>query len=64
VAIDKASYDLVTGQASLAGCKLEQPAGPGVDKFKAAWEHTQGLIQITYGVEIGLGSADYEIVEI
>jgi len=64
VAIDKASYDLVTGQASLPGCKLINPLGPGVDKFKAVWEKTQGLLQITYGQEIGLGSAEYELVEV
>lgn len=64
VAIDKASYDLVNAQTTLAGCKLEHTLAPGEDKFKGAWEHTQGLIQITYGQEIGLGTADYELIEI
>ncbi|MFH1035202.1 MAG: DUF362 domain-containing protein [Pseudomonadota bacterium] len=64
VAIDKASYDLVTGQSSLANSKIGPAMGPGTDKFKAVWEHTQGLIQITYGEEIGLGSSQYELIEI
>ncbi|MCB2188790.1 MAG: DUF362 domain-containing protein [Deltaproteobacteria bacterium] len=64
VAIDQASYDLVTTQTSLAGCKLETPCGPGADKFAAAWAHTQGLTQITYGAEIGLGTAEYELIAI
>ncbi len=64
VAIDKASYDLVTAQASLANCLLETPLGAGEDKFQAAWQHSQGLTQITYGEQIGLGSADYELIEI
>ncbi len=64
VAIDKASYDLVQAQTSLANSKLELPLGPGQDKFGAAWAHTQGLTQITYGEQIGLGTAQYELIEI
>lgn len=64
VAIDKASYDLVTAQMSIGGSILEQPVGPGEDKFRAVWEHTRSLMQITYGEEIGLGSSDYELISI
>ena len=64
MAIDKASYGLVCGQVSLSNSKLEIPLGPGADRFKAAWRHTQGLTQITDGEEIGLGVADYLLIEI
>ena len=64
VALDKASYDLVTAQMSIGGSILEQPVGPGNDKFRAVWEHTRGLMQITYGEEIGLGNSEYELISI
>ncbi len=64
VALDKASYDLVNAQMSIGGSILEQPVGPGEDKFRAVWEHTRSLMQITYGEEIGLGSSDYELISI
>lgn len=64
VAIDKASFDLVNNQASLENSLLELPMAAGTDKFTAAWKHTQGLIQVTYGQEIGLGSAEYELIEL
>lgn len=64
VAIDKASYDMVTSQVGLAGCKLDHHCDSGQDKFQAAWGHTMGPRQISYGQEIGLGQADYELIEI
>ncbi len=64
VALDKASYDLVTAQMSIGRSILEQPVGPGHDKFQAVWEHTRGLMQITYGEEIGLGVSEYELISI
>ena len=64
VAIDKASYDLVNQQQGFENSLLECNFEPGEDKFKGIREHTQGTIQIDYGVEIGLGSADYELIKL
>ncbi len=63
VALDKASYDLVTGETGLPHSILDQTA-PGQDKFGAVWKNAQCLTQITYGEEIGLGSSKYELVEV
>ncbi len=64
VALDKASYDLVTAQASIERSILDRPVASGQDKFGAVWQHTRGLMQITYGEEIGLGTSEYEMIEI
>jgi len=51
VAIDKASFDLVN-----RAC--------GKDIFKATHPEQDGLKQLKYAQEIGLGSIDYELVEL
>ncbi len=61
VAIDKASYDLVTQAQSLHPMTNN---GVGIDKFTHRWEHTHGYHQIEYAAEIGLGSLDYELIKI
>lgn len=37
---------------------------PGADKFKGVWENTDGLIQLRYGAQIGLGNFDYGLIEV
>ena len=64
VAIDKASYDLVNKQKGFEETELKANFNPGEDKFKGVAEHTQGELQFIYGEEIGLGSQDYEIINI
>ncbi|GFK92383.1 Ferredoxin-2 [Fundidesulfovibrio magnetotacticus] len=64
VAIDKACLDLVNGQAGLKGSKLTCNLAPGEHKFQGLWRHTKGDLQLTYAEEIGLGTANYELVEI
>lgn len=64
VAIDHASYDLVNRQQGIRGSKLQTNFRPGEDKFRGASEHTRGEVQFHYGEEIGLGSIDYELIEI
>lgn len=56
VAIDQASYDLVNKAPALDPALADVP-----DKFKARWPHTFGEIQLSYGVEIGLGTRDYKL---
>jgi uncharacterized protein len=64
VAIDQASYDLVNMQAGLQNSLLQKNREPGKDKFLGVWESTMGNIQIDYGEQIGLGSKEYQLVEI
>ncbi|MGM0500923.1 MAG: DUF362 domain-containing protein [Bacillota bacterium] len=64
IAIDKASYDLVNQQQGFKNSLLEANFEPGEDKFKGIREHTEGYIQIDYGTQIGLGSSDYELIEL
>lgn len=63
VAIDQASFDLVNKQLGLQGTQLEHNLECGEDKFKALWPHTMGNIPLEYGESIGLGSREYELVE-
>ncbi len=61
VAIDKASYDLVTKAQSLIPMENN---GIGIDKFTRQWGYTHGYHQIEHAAEIGLGSLDYELINI
>jgi uncharacterized Fe-S center protein len=67
VAIDQASCDLVNKQHGLLNTALsEKETGllPNEDKFKAVHPKTRGDIQLEYGETIGLGTRDYELVEL
>lgn len=67
VAIDQASYDLVNKQRGNAhseigdcGCGMES----GEDKFKAMHPDTKGEMQLSYGEELGMGTREYELIEL
>lgn len=68
VAIDKASLDLVNRQAALERSMLHdrlcEEDCSCEDHFKTLRTGTFGEIQITYGEAIGLGTADYDLVEL
>jgi uncharacterized Fe-S center protein len=64
VAIDHASFDLVNSQLGLQNSLLSRNHQPGKDKFKGLWEYTDGLYQVKYGAQIGLGNSDYKLIEI
>lgn len=64
VAIDAASFDLVNAQPGMAGSRLLDNRDPGADKFRGVNPYSDGMVQVRYGEEIGLGSADYELVDI
>ncbi|TAM38325.1 4Fe-4S dicluster domain-containing protein, partial [bacterium] len=51
VSIDKASFDLVNRSC-------------GKDIFKSVHPEQDGLKQLTYAQEIGLGKLDYELIEL
>ncbi len=64
VAIDAASFDLVNKQAGLEDSALGSNHGRGMDKFRGLRRSTDGLCQIKYAEEMGLGSASYKIIEL
>ena len=65
VAIEQASLDLVNEQPGKKGGALEDNFEPGKNKFKGVHPDTDGGIrQIEYAEEIGMGSRDYELIEV
>jgi uncharacterized Fe-S center protein len=64
IALDAASYDLVNQQPGVEESSLKSHHGRGDDKFKGLWEKIDGRHQIIYGEAIGLGNADYQLIEI
>ena len=64
VAIDQASYDLVNAQVGLKGSMLDVNLEAGRDKFRGLRSVTEPTEQLRYGEEIGLGSRDYELIEL
>jgi uncharacterized protein len=64
VAIDAASFNLVNSQQGLPGSMLSHNHRKGADKFKGLRAGTDAWRQVKYGEEIGLGSSDYELIDI
>ena len=64
VAIDQASLDLVTAQQGLMNSALPENAPSGEDKFALIHPGVDTVAQLRYGEEIGLGSRQYELIEI
>ena len=64
VALDKASLDLVNSQTGHPHALLKGNHDPGLDKFQGMRSYTQGLVQVTYGEELGLGTQEYNLVRL
>jgi uncharacterized Fe-S center protein len=64
VAIDAAGFDLVNRQIGLKGSYLSANFREGEDKFRGMRHVTDGYLQVRYAEEIGLGSADYRLIEL
>ena len=64
VAIDHASLDLVNSERGIPKTALEKNLSPGEDKFKGVWDYTDSNYQIEYAAAIGLGDADYRLIEV
>jgi uncharacterized Fe-S center protein len=62
VAIDAASFDLVNQQQGYADSLLTKHHHRGEDKFAGVHANTDGVRQIRYAEEIGLGNAQYELI--
>ena len=64
VAIDAASFDLVNRQQGFSDSLLTGHHAKGGDKFRGVHPHTDGERQLAYAEEIGLGTRQYELVNI
>lgn len=72
VAIDQASLDLVSGACTQPDCLFHETVQQGEvqdspsseDLFTKMRRETLGQVQLSYGKEIGLGSREYELIEI
>ncbi len=64
VAIDHASVDLVNGEEGNPSSKLSSNWRPGEDKFRSIYPKVDWAIQLAYGEEIGLGTREYELMEV
>ncbi|MDR2488790.1 MAG: DUF362 domain-containing protein [Desulfovibrio sp.] len=64
VALDMASYDLVNSRSGFAHSRLTTNFAPGEDKFKGVWAYTKGEVQLSHAESLGLGTTQYELVEI
>lgn len=66
VALDQASYDLVTASCGYPGSKLEGTGGmaPGGDKIRPIYPKISTAAYFKIAAESGIGSAHYEIKDI
>jgi len=64
IALDQACCDLVNRSAGFENTRLRCNHKPGEDKFKGVWRNVDGRRQLEYGEEIGLGTRDYELIEV
>lgn len=64
VAIDQASYDLVNAAPVIRESKLSPGYRRGEDKFRDLHHDVDPTVQLRYAEELGLGTRDYELVEV
>ena len=64
VAIDAAACDLVNQQQGFAESFLARHRHPGEDKFAGMRPNTDGPRQLRYAEELGMGTRDYELVQL
>ena len=62
VAIDQAAYDMVVEAIGLSGSRGEG-MGAGTDKFKEI-TGIDGTVAMAHGERLGIGSRDYELIEV
>jgi len=64
VALDQASWDLVTAQPSLPNCAVGEPVSAGREKFSLVHPGVNPEYQLDYAEKIGLGSRNYKLVKL
>jgi hypothetical protein len=62
VAIDAAAFDLVNRQTGFMDSHLSTHHKAGEDKFTGMRANTDGMRQIQYAEEMGMGSSEYELI--
>ncbi len=64
VAVDQASYDLVNAAPVAKGSELSSGYRRGADKFRDLHKDVDPTVQLRYAEELGLGTRDYELIDI
>ncbi|MFQ5559365.1 MAG: DUF362 domain-containing protein [Nitrospinota bacterium] len=64
VAIDQACVDLVNQKEGNQNSRLSENFKPGEDKFRGVYPQIDWSVQLEYGQKIGLGSRDYELIQV
>ena len=64
VAADQAAVDLVNKAQGMPGSGLKHAHAPGADKFRDIYPRVDWDIQLAYAEEIGLGSRQYELINV
>ncbi len=64
IALDKASIDLINDAEGLSNSRLKHNLKKGEDKFKAIYPQINWKVQIEHGEKIGMGSQEYELIEV
>ncbi len=64
VAVDTAAMHLINQQKGLPGTRLHNHCGVGEDKFSGLYEKMDPTYQFKYAEKLGLGSMDFELIEI
>lgn len=64
VAVDQASYDLVNAAPVAKGSELSSTYRQGEDKFRDLHKDVDPTVQLRYAEQLGLGTRDYELVDI
>ena len=64
VALDKACYDLVNKAHGIRNSNLKSGFEPNENKFNGIHPDTKCEIQFSYAEELGMGTTDYELVDL
>lgn len=64
VAIDACAIDLINKAPGIEGSAAEKALAPGEDKFKEICPDVDWSVQLSYAEELGLGTREYELVEV
>lgn len=64
VALDTACYHLVNQQKGFKDSLLHGNYEKERDKFKGVWKDVNSIVQLEYAEKIGLGSMDYDLINI
>ncbi len=64
IAIDQASYDLVNEAPAARNSNLSEGYRAGGDKFRDLHPDVDPTVQLRYGEELGVGTRNYELIEI